>query len=105
MKVVVRNNEKIFKYEKHKFSFGVKSAIGLYITGIFLFCLSIYISYLLDGEAGTFIAGIAISSLICDIFSLIIVILEIYLYKNFYSEIRNMLILQIVYLVFFIIII
>lgn len=105
MKVVVRNNEKVFKYEKHKFSFGVKSAIGLYVGCIFLFCLSIYISYLLDGNAGTFIAGIVFSALICDIASLIIVILEIYLYKNFYSEIRNMLILQVAFLLFFIIII
>lgn len=104
MKIINKKNKILYKYIKHDFSDGVIIAIILFSIAILLFITSILISYIFIGEAPLIIAGICISSLIFDIGSLIIVILEIYLFKNYHSEIRNLLILQIIFLILWILI-
>lgn len=95
MRVVSKNDKTIYKYDSHRFSDGVLQAIILFAIAILLFVVSIIISYLYLGEAPSFIAGIGISSMLFNLASMVEIILEIYLYKNFHKEIRNMLLLQI----------
>lgn len=102
MKVINKNSKTIYKYSKHDFSDGVITAIILYAIAILLFIVSIVISYIFIGEAPLIVAGVGVSSIIFDIGSMIYVILDIYLYKNFHIEIRNLLILQILFLILWI---
>lgn len=95
MRVVNKNDKTVYKYGTHRFADGVLSAIILYAVAVLLLVVSVVISYLYLGEAPTFVAGIGISSMLFNLASMINIILEIYLYKNFHAEIRNLLLLQI----------
>lgn len=105
MKVINRKNKKLFSYNTHEISKGVKFAILLYIIALFLFILSVLLSILFLGEAPSFVAGIGISSLLFNAASMLNIVLEIYLYKNYFSEIRNMLLLQILLFIIWIFIV
>lgn len=102
MRVINKKNKTIYKYDKHEFSDGVIIAIIMFAIAILLFISSVIISYIFLGEAPLFIAGVGISSILFDVGSMLIVVLEIYLYKNFHKEIRNLLILQIIFLIIWI---
>ena len=104
MKVVKKNNQEIFKYKKHEFGYDTKVSIMFFILSLIFLGVGVLISYFSNGEGGTIIAGFGISSIICDISALIYVIKEIY-NKNFYPEVRNILVLTVLYLVMWIIII
>lgn len=95
MQVINKNNKTIYKYGEHKLSDGVITSIIFFAVAVLLFACSILISFIFLGEAPSFVAGIGISSMICNAASMFYIVLEIYLYKNFHKEIRNMLILQI----------
>lgn len=96
MREIAKNNKIIYNYQTHKFSDGVLYSILLYIISVLLLLISILISYLYLGEAPSIIGGIGLASIIFNASSMIFIILEVYLYNNFYSEIRTMLILQLV---------
>ena len=96
MREVIRNNKVIYNYRVHKLSDGVILSIIFYIIAVLYLILPILISYLFLGEAPSIIAGIGISSIIFNFASMIKIILEIYLYGNYHSEIRTMLILQLI---------
>lgn len=96
MREIVRKNQVVYSYKEHKFSDGVIAAIILYVVALLLLFISILISYMYLGEAPTFVAGIGIASILFNIGSIINIILEVYLYNNFHSEIRTMLVLQII---------
>lgn len=105
MRVIYKNNQVYYKYDQHKMSDGVKVAILYYIIAILLFVFSVAISFLYFGNAPTFVAGIGISSILFNLLSMIYIIMEIYLYQNFHKEIRNMLLLQLGYFIFWIFIV
>lgn len=96
MREIVKKNKIIYNYKEHIISDGVKVAILLYFISILLLIISILVSYLYMGEAPPIVAGIGMSSIIFNLGSMVSVILEIYLYNNFHSEIRTMLILQLI---------
>ena len=94
MREIIRKDKVIYNYKEHIISEGVKIAILLYVIAIFLLIISILISYLFMGNAPSIIAGIGCSSIIFNVGSMINIILEVYLYNNFHTEIRTMLFLQ-----------
>lgn len=94
MREIVKNNKVIYSYNTHKMSDGVILSIILFAVAVLLLIISILISYLYLGEAPTYVAGVGISSIIFNVASMIEIIIEIYFYENFHSEIRTMLILQ-----------
>ena len=94
MREKIRKNEIIYDYEVHKLSDDVKLSIILYIIAVLFLFISIFISYLFLGEAPSIVAGIGISSLIFNTASMVLIVMEIYLQDNYHSEIRTMLILQ-----------
>lgn len=96
MREIVRKNKTIYNYTDHTISYGVKVAILLYVASVLLLLISILVSYLCMGEAPSVVAGIGISSIIFNIGSMVNIILEVYLYNNFYPEIRTMLFLELV---------
>lgn len=96
MREIVKKNRIIYNYKEHIISDGVKVAILLYIISVLLLIVSILVSYLYMGEAPPIVAGIGMSSIIFNLGSMVSVILEIYLYNNFHSEIRTLLILQLI---------
>ena len=105
MKVIIKNNKVKYKYEKHKLSDKTKLAICFFVTAIFLLFVALGISILYDGDAPTFVSGVVISSLICNAMSMICSILEIYEDRIYNTDIRNMLLLQTAYFIFWILII
>ena len=96
MREIVKKNKVIYNYKEHIIPYGVKVAILLYVIAVLLLLVSILISYLCMGDAPSIVAGIGLSSLICNIGSMVNIILEVYLYNNFHPEVRTMLILQLV---------
>lgn len=104
MKVIKKNNQEIYKYKKHEFGYDTKISIMFFVLSIMFLSIGVLISYLSGGEGGTIVAGFGISSIICDISALIYVVKEIY-NKNFYPEVRNILVLTVLYLVMWIIMI
>ena len=96
MREIVKNNKVLYSYNAHKISDGVIMSIILYAVSVLLLIISILISYLYLGEAPSYVAGIGISSIIFNIASMIKIIIEIYFYENFHSEIRTMLILELI---------
>ncbi|MBR1454812.1 MAG: hypothetical protein IJ593_09275 [Lachnospiraceae bacterium] len=96
MREIVKNNKVLYSYNTHKISDGVIMSIILYAVSVLLLIISILISYLYLGEAPSYVAGIGISSIIFNIASMIKIIIEIYFYENFHSEIRTMLILELI---------
>lgn len=96
MREIVKNNKVLYSYNTHKISDGVIMSIILYAVSLLLLIISILISYLYLGEAPSYVAGIGISSIIFNIASMIKIIIEIYFYENFHSEIRTMLILELI---------
>ena len=104
MKVIKKNNQEIYKYKKHEFGYDTKISIMFFVLSITFLGIGVLISYFSAGEGGTIVAGFGISSIICDISALIYVVKEIY-NKNFYPEVRNILVLTVLYLVMWIIMI
>lgn len=100
MKVIIKNNQVRYKYTKNKLSDGVILSIVFYAVAIFLFFLSILISVLHKGNAGSIISGIIFSSFLFDILAIYFTILEIYLYENKKKSVRNILFLEILYFIF-----
>ena len=94
MREIVRKNKTIYSYQLHTLSEGTIAAIILYAVAALLLIVSILISYIFLGEAPSIVAGFGISSIIFNIGSMANIILEVYLYNNFYPEIRTMLFLQ-----------
>ena len=94
MRVINRKNVQLYNYSPHTIADGVFYSIIMYIVAVLLLIISILISYIFLGEAPLVVAGIGISSIAFNLVSMIFIILEVYLYKNFHSEIRNMLLLQ-----------
>lgn len=105
MRIVTRNNKKYYKYEKKPLSFGIIAAVVLYIVAILLYIFDIIYAYACGGEAPLMAGGIGVCSIFLNIVSMLFIVFEIYLYKNFQPAIRNMLILQILYFIFWIFII
>ena len=102
MRVVRKNNQVKYKYKKDKWSEGVKLSLLLYIISIFIFFLSIIISIINHGEASEIVGGLGISSIICCLGSMAFSISEIYLYKSYTRVNRNMLLCQMLYLLYWI---
>ena len=96
MREKIRKNEIVYDYEIHKLSQDVRLAIILYIFAVILLIVSIFISYLFLGDAPSIVAGIGISSLILNTASMALIVMEIYLQDNYHSEIRTMLVLQLI---------
>ena len=96
MREIVKKNKVIYSYKEHVISEGVKVAVLLYVIAIFFLIISILVSYLFMGEAPTVVAGIGLASIIFNVGSMVNIILEVYLYNNFHTEIRTMLFLQLV---------
>ena len=96
MREIIRKNKVIYNYKEHIIPYGVKVAILLYVVAIFLLIISILVSYLYMGEAPAIVAGIGISSMIFNVGSMVNIILEVYLYNNFHTEIRTMLFFQLI---------
>ena len=105
MREIVRKNQIIYNYEIHKLSIGVIHAIILYVLAVLLFLIAILISYLYLGEAPAFVGGIGVSSILCNMASMVNIILEVHLYRNFHAEIRTMLVLQLIFFTMWIFII
>lgn len=105
MKKILRNNKTYYKYEKKPLTQNIQYAIILYVVAIMLFIISILISYLYRGEAPEIIGGMGVTSIVLDFVSMIFIVLDIYLDKNFQPAIRNMLILQILFIIMWIILI
>lgn len=104
MKVIKKNEKEIYKYLKHEFTDGMKTSIMFFVLSVLFLFIGVLISYLSGGDAGTIVGGFAISSIICDISSLVYVIIEIY-HKKFYPEVRNMLLITVLYLIMWILIV
>lgn len=102
MRVIKRNNQIKYKYEKEKWSEGVKLSVLLYILSIFIFFLSIVISIIKLGNASEIIGGLGLASIICCLGSMSFSISEIYLYKRYKRITRNMLLFQILYLLYWV---
>ncbi len=96
MREIVKKDKIIYSYNAHKISDGVFYAIILYAISILLLIISILISYIYLGAAPSIVAGIGLSSIIFNIGSMAFIINEVYTYQNFHSEIRTMLILQLI---------
>ena len=96
MREIIRKNKTIYNYQLHTLSEGTITAIVLYAVAVLLLLVSILISYIFLGDAPSFIAGFGMSSIIFNIGSIANIILEVYLYNNFYPEIRTMLFLQLI---------
>lgn len=96
MREIVRKNKIVYNYTEHTISYGVKVAILLYVAAVLLLMISILVSYLFMGEAPSIVAGIGMASIIFNIGAMTNIILEVYLYNNFYPEIRTMLILELI---------
>ena len=104
MKVIKKNNQEIYKYKKHEYGYDTKVSIMFLVLSVLFLAVGVLISYLSNGEGGSIIAGFGFSSIICDVSALIFIIKEIY-NKNFYPEVRNILVLSVLYLIVWIIII
>jgi len=100
MKVIIKNNQIRYKYTKNKFSEGLIYSIIFFVISIFLFFISILISILNNGKAGSIVSGIVFSSFLFDILAIYFIILEIYLYENKNKSVRNMLFLEVLYFIF-----
>lgn len=96
MSTKIKKKKFIYNYLETGFSNGVKFAIILYAIAVLFLIISVFISFVLSGEAPTIIAGFGISSILFNIASIINIILEVYLYDNYKKEIRTMLLLQLV---------
>lgn len=104
MKVIKKNNQEIYKYKKHEFGYDTKISIMFFVLALVFLGIGVMISYFSGGEGSTIVAGFGISSIICDISSLVYVIKEIY-NKNFFPEVRNILVLTVLFLIMWIVII
>lgn len=96
MSTKIKKKKFLYNYLETGFSEGVKLAIILYAIAVLFLIISIFISFILGGEAPSIIAGVGISSILFNIASIINIILEVYLYDNYKKEIRTMLLLQLV---------
>ena len=94
MREIVRNNQIYYSYKTHKMSEGVIYSIVFFAVALIFLIISILVSYLYLGKAPSFVAGLGITSIIFNIASITKIVMEIYLYENYSSEIRTMLILQ-----------
>lgn len=104
MRVITRNKKKLYKYEKIPFTYNIKMAILFFAIAIFVYLIGILIAVLCKGEAPMIVGGIGISSIIIDLLSMGYIIYDIYEYKNFQPSIRNMLLLQILFLVYWVVV-
>ena len=102
LRVIRKNNQVKYKYQKEKWPEGVKLSVLLYIITIFTFVLSVIISIISKKQSEGLISGIALTSIICCLGSMSFSISEIYFYKSYKRVTRNMLLLQILYLLFWI---
>lgn len=102
MRVIKKNNQVKYKYEKEKWSEGIKLSVLLYILSIFIFFVAVIISILNRGEASEIVGGLGVASIIFCLGSMAFSISDIYLYKSYKRITRNMLLLQILYLLFWI---
>ena len=96
MREIIRKNRIIYNYEIYKLSEGSKTAILLYVVAVFFLIMPMFVSYFCGGEAPTIIAGFGLTSIICNIGSMLNIVLEVHLYNNFHPEIRTMLLLQLI---------
>ena len=102
MRVIKKKNQIKYKYEKEKWSEGVKLSVLLFIASILIFLLSVIISVLKLGNASEIVGGLGISSIIFCLGSMAFSISEIYLYKSYKRITRNMLLFQILYLLYWV---
>lgn len=104
MEKIKRKNKIIYKYKEKDISNEIIFAILWYVVAILLLILAIFISYICEGEAPLIVGGIGAASIFLDIVSMGYIIYDIYINNNFQKAIRNMLILQLIFIIFWIII-
>lgn len=100
MKVIIKDNQKRYKYSKLKISEGERLSIILFVTSFLLVLISIIISFFYEGEAPAIVGGMGVASIICILGSMAFSISEIYLYRSYTYTTRNMIFLQIISLLF-----
>ena len=105
MRVIVRNNKIKYMYAKSKWTEGIKNAIFLFIVAVLMLVFGVLISILFHGNAPSFVAGLGIMSIGCNVASMTNIVLEVYLYQNFAPAVRNMLLLQIAFFIVWIFIV
>lgn len=96
MREIIRKNGVVYSYTKYERSEGIIYAIILYAIAVLFLFISIVISLLYLGEAPSIVGGLGLTSIIFNTGSLLNVILDIYFYRNFHTDVRTLLILQII---------
>ena len=105
MKIIVKNNKVKYNYVERDQSEGEKYSIILYKIAIIIMLFCLLLAVFFGGNTPMILSGIAISSFICNLGSMAFSISEIYLYEVYTSLTRNMLGLQILYILFWIFVI
>ena len=105
MKIIVKNNKVKYNYVERDKSEGERLSILLYRAAIVLMVFCLLMSIFFRGDTPMILSGVAISSFVCNLGSMAFSISEIYLYEVYTSLTRNMLGLQILYILFWIFII
>lgn len=103
MRVVVKNNQVRYKYAKEKLAYNDKMSIITYSIAIVVFIFALCISIIYGGEGPLIVGALGTVSIVFDLVSMFFSIYEIYEYNIYKRVTRNMLILQICFLIFLII--
>ena len=99
MRIINKNNKKIYVYTRFKKPTSILISNILFIVSIILFAISVFISVIYDANAPMIVGGIALSSLFFNICSMIFSLSELY-YSNSYTKyFRNIFLLQLLYLI------
>lgn len=96
MRELIRKTGVVYSYTKYERSEGMIHAIILYAIAVLFLVISIILSLLYFGEGPSIIGGFGLVSIIFNVGSLSNVIMDIYLYRNFHTDVRTMLLLQII---------
>lgn len=96
MREIIRKSGVVYSYTKYERSKGIIHAIILYAIAVLFLAISIVVSLLYLGEAPSIVGGLGLVSIIFNLGSLTNVIMDIYLYRNFHTDVRTMLLLQII---------
>ena len=105
MKIIVKDNKVKYNYVERDQSEGERLSILLYKVAIVLIVFCLLMAIVFRGDTPMILSGVAIASFICNLGSMAFSISEIYLYEVYTSLTRNMLGLQILYILFWIFII
>ena len=103
MRKIIKNNQIRYKYSKDQLAYNDKMSIICFVICIIFFLMGLVVSVIYGGEGPMLIGALGIIAILFDLISMFYSIYEIYEYNIYKRITRNMLLLQIGFLIFMII--